>query len=249
MSTIKGIVINKVLNQHLYLAPEDVLVYAIGDVHGCNNEFEEMCRRMVTHAENQNKKAVIYSLGDLIDRGPGFYEVFDVAKRYDVRLIKGNHELNFVLERYGHKHCRSKERRKSHHVFDSLSSIQQQEVLDYIVSGDRYAEVVTPTTDFLLSHAPVVGEETSTPNMKTLWTYCSRNTPYIDSMLNSDGGSMVYVHGHQHWNYTPISDEDLVLKDSFNIDGGVVYGGALVGLCLNTLDLFEVQALRTYYDK
>lgn len=221
--------------------PDDTYVFAFGDVHGCHEELEEMCHKMTKYASEHGKAAQIWSLGDVIDRGPGLLEVFDVISDYNVRLIRGNHELNFLLECYGHKHCRSKERRKTHEAFNALNVDDQEFILDYIKASRNYAWFEINDTPFLISHAPVKEGVVNNNNL-TSWTFCSRNTPYGEEITKNS----VCIHGHQHWNYSPIDQESIKDRAWLNLDGGVVYGDALVGVCLNTLDLFEVEAKKTY---
>lgn len=78
--------------------PDEVRVYAIGDVHGCNKEFERLLERIdADHAVRPPLRQVIILLGDLVDRGPDSAGVvqraIELAKSgREVRLIAGNHE-------------------------------------------------------------------------------------------------------------------------------------------------------------
>ncbi len=68
-------------------------VLAIGDVHGCLDELQELLHQ----AEGQFD-AIVF-VGDLIDRGPKIIEtvdfVYELSGRMDVTVIRGNHDDKF----------------------------------------------------------------------------------------------------------------------------------------------------------
>lgn len=68
---------------------------AIGDIHGCALELEALIRKL-----NLKSGDRIVFLGDYIDRGPDSKRVVDVildlASRFEVIALKGNHEAMFI---------------------------------------------------------------------------------------------------------------------------------------------------------
>lgn len=67
--------------------------YVIGDVHGC---FDEMMR-LLKKIESQDAAAILYFVGDFIDRGPKVWEVLTWAMEHitpdgKYRAVRGNHE-------------------------------------------------------------------------------------------------------------------------------------------------------------
>ena len=67
--------------------------YVIGDVHGC---YDEMMR-LLANIEAKDPEAIIYFLGDFIDRGPEVWKVLDWAMEHitpdgKYRSVRGNHE-------------------------------------------------------------------------------------------------------------------------------------------------------------
>lgn len=78
--------------------PDDVRLYAIGDIHGCDAQFARLLDLIdADHAGRPPKRQMIVLLGDLVDRGPDSAGVVERALRLsqsrpDVRLIAGNHE-------------------------------------------------------------------------------------------------------------------------------------------------------------
>jgi hypothetical protein len=216
-------------------------VIAIGDVHGCAKEFEELCALITLKYTNP----LIVQVGDLIDRGPYFKEVFDVVKKYDVVTLTGNHELNFLLEYRGLKRCNSLARRESHDRMARLSTEDQESILEILDKSLNAVEINYDGEKILLSHSPIKGVE-SLNFTYNAWDCCTRNEPYDRTTLGAYEWKA--VHGHQHWNYTPIEDQ-IATNVAFNVDGGVVYGGELVGLEVFTEKSITVKAKKVYFNK
>lgn len=88
-------------------APDDVVLYAIGDIHGCIDPL----RRVMAQIDEDRARtrppyyAEIY-LGDYVDRGPDSAGVLDLliqrSRKRTTIFIKGNHDLmleEFVMGR------------------------------------------------------------------------------------------------------------------------------------------------------
>jgi len=233
-------------------------VYAIGDVHGCNSEMIELIEKCLVHCYKENKLAKIYLLGDLIDRGPDFFEVFLALQHTFVECIIGNHELNFYLERMG-KECRSRSRQISHEKFEALEEYQQEFVMKSI--GDMPNAVILEMFDdrgdlvpFLLSHSPIRNIEhivmDSVYSTLNAPQCCMRSTQIDMEALQKTTNGCIMVHGHQSWNFKPVpeqlEDQKKYSNKVINIDSGCVYGEKLTALCLNSLEVIDVQAKKAY---
>ena len=78
--------------------PDDVRVYAIGDIHGRADLFADLIARIAAdHAQRPEKRPILILLGDLIDRGADSAGVVaravDIAARPDeTHVLAGNHE-------------------------------------------------------------------------------------------------------------------------------------------------------------
>lgn len=66
-------------------------VIAIGDIHGCHQEFAELLARLDLTKEDR-----LILLGDLINRGPDSCKVIDLAREHRAVSLLGNHELRFL---------------------------------------------------------------------------------------------------------------------------------------------------------
>ena len=65
------------------------MVYVMSDLHGCYEKYVKMLKKI-----SFSKEDVLYILGDVVDRGPnGMKILLDIAKRENVILFRGNHDL------------------------------------------------------------------------------------------------------------------------------------------------------------
>ncbi len=73
-------------------------IYAIGDVHGCLREFDQLIRKIDKDLkDNPVKKHQLVCLGDYVDRGPDVKDVIERLMKLDKSdrdtvFLKGNHE-------------------------------------------------------------------------------------------------------------------------------------------------------------
>jgi hypothetical protein len=64
---------------------------AIGDIHGCHQEFAELIERLALTKQDQ-----LVLLGDLVNRGPDSRKVIDLARSHRAISLLGNHELRLL---------------------------------------------------------------------------------------------------------------------------------------------------------
>lgn len=77
--------------------PDDIVVYAIGDVHGRLDCLDDLLGQIDADPARGGRRAVLVFLGDLIDRGPESRGVVErvmamCAASEDVHCLCGNHE-------------------------------------------------------------------------------------------------------------------------------------------------------------
>jgi serine/threonine protein phosphatase 1 len=90
--------------QHSPAVPAGRLIYAIGDVHGCDDLLEKLLEEIERDAAaiRPETTPLLIFLGDYIDRGPASKAVVDrlVATAsqpmFEVRALMGNHEAAFL---------------------------------------------------------------------------------------------------------------------------------------------------------
>jgi len=64
---------------------------AIGDIHGCYQEFAELLARLELAPDDR-----LILLGDLVNRGPDSNKVIDLAREHRALSLLGNHELRLL---------------------------------------------------------------------------------------------------------------------------------------------------------
>lgn len=210
-------------------------VWCIGDVHGCLHEFDNL----VTKIKILNPTATIIQLGDLIDRGPYFLELFQLCKQENIKLVMGNHELNFIAEHVGLKPCRSRERAITHEKMKSYTESDQDFILEMM-----YSMLPSITVgQHLLTHSPLT-------NSKMNFARASACTYALSRQGDLDNACYVNknVHGHMHWEYVDIETQmKYNEKNVYNIDSGCVYGQYLLGFCLSHPTYIKEPSLKTYF--
>lgn len=87
--------------QSSYAIPSGERVYAIGDIHGRLDLFENLLPAIERDdAQRGPANTTIVLLGDLVDRGPDSAGVLEAARklkdRRTVRILQGNHEEMFL---------------------------------------------------------------------------------------------------------------------------------------------------------
>jgi predicted phosphodiesterase len=66
-------------------------IIAIGDIHGCHQEFADLLAAVALTPEDQ-----LVLIGDLINRGPDSCKVIDLAREHRAISLLGNHELRLL---------------------------------------------------------------------------------------------------------------------------------------------------------
>lgn len=88
---------NRNAQAQTYRVPPGERIYAVGDIHGCLDLFEQLTLKIEADDAARNRaNTTIILLGDLVDRGPASSGVVDaaikLAAKRNVRTLCGNHE-------------------------------------------------------------------------------------------------------------------------------------------------------------
>lgn len=232
-----------ILNKQDNTLITDKPVWAIGDVHGCAEEFEDM----IISIKEKDPNAIIFQLGDLIDRGEHLLDCFRVLGVYDINLILGNHELSFIQEYLGNKVCRSKARQHTHEQFTQLSKTWQDRILGIMCTAPTHFYVETGHSRWVLSHAPVL-QTVLDKDVNNALQFCltDQDNDYKESYLWARN-----IHGHCSWQYVDILQQIKENKMRINLDSGCVYGKQLTAIKLSDNitenDVIQIQAKQIYY--
>jgi bis(5'-nucleosyl)-tetraphosphatase (symmetrical) len=99
--------------------------YAIGDIQGCYDEL----RRLLDHIEFDPTRDKLWSVGDLVNRGPGSLAVLRWFKALGERavVVLGNHDLHLLALAAGNHR-----RTKSHTMDEVLNAPDRDELLHWL---------------------------------------------------------------------------------------------------------------------
>jgi serine/threonine protein phosphatase 1 len=61
-------------------------IAVIGDIHGCYEELKDLYKKILEYTKE------VYTVGDLIDRGPGSKQVIQFCIENNIKPVRGNHE-------------------------------------------------------------------------------------------------------------------------------------------------------------
>jgi hypothetical protein len=212
---------------------------AVGDIHGCHNEFAELLELLDLRAGDR-----LVLLGDLVNRGPNSPRVIDLARQAGSISLLGNHELRLL------KFRKTGDRKymKEHDIetYDALRpsdwayleamilTFEEPELNTVFVHGGflpdepwqkQPAEVVTRIQ---------VVDRDGRPRKRA-------DAPDAPSWADLWGGPPFVVYGH-----TP-RPEVYRLKWSLGIDTGCVMGGHLTAYVLPERRIVQVKARQRYF--
>lgn len=212
---------------------------AIGDIHGCHQEFAELLERVALAKEDQ-----LVLLGDLINRGPDSLKVLDLARERKALALLGNHELRLL----NYRRTQDKNFLKEH----DLETFAQLRPADW-----AYLEAM-PLTHYVAEFDTVFVHGGFLPGEP--WPKQPAAIVTRIQVIDRDGkprkrleapeaplwadlwsGPPFVVYGH-----IPMT-EVYKLKWSAGIDTGCVRGGALTAYLLPERRFVQVKARRRYY--
>lgn len=196
----------------------------IGDIHGCVAELESLLEKF----SFQPTVDEIYSVGDVIGKGPYPTETLKLLFSINAQMVLGNHEVY---------HLQLAKQNKPSHL--------PPEYMDWVISWPYYREL----TDFFVVHAgfdpryshPAQMDPKILTTIRTwdgIGVQLSResNPAWFDLMIPSKP----IIFGH--W-----AKRGLVYKPGFfGLDTGCVYGKSLTGYCPETQQLIQTKAEKAY---
>jgi len=100
--------------------------YAVGDIQGCYDEF----RQLLEHMEFDPATDKIWSVGDLVNRGPGSLQVLRWFKSLGEQavVVLGNHDLHLLALAAGNQKLAG----KSHTLHEVLAAPDRDELLHWL---------------------------------------------------------------------------------------------------------------------
>jgi len=212
---------------------------AVGDIHGCHQEFADMLARL---AVGRNDRLVL--LGDLVNRGPDSGKVIDLALESRAISLLGNHELRLL------KFRRSGEKKVlKEGDLDTLATLRSEHWAYLEAMSLRFEE---PALNTVLVHGGFLPDE---PWQKQTADVVTRiqvvdsegkpakraDAPDAPAWADLWTGPPFVVYGH-----TP-RPEVYKRKWSLGIDTGCVQGGHLTAYELTEKRFYQVKARQRYW--
>jgi hypothetical protein len=212
---------------------------AIGDIHGCATEFEQLLERL-----SPTKDDRLILLGDLINRGPDSPRVLELARRSGALALLGNHEAR--LRDYRRTKDISLIKKED---YDSLARLRATD-WDYIeqMKLSHYEKDI----DTVFVHAGflpgVAWQDQGADILTRIQMIDPHGTPRKRSECDKGKfwadmweGPPFVVYGH-----TP-RPSVYKSKWAIGIDTGCVLGGHLTALILPEKRFVQVSALKSYH--
>jgi len=225
-------------------APDDMRIYAIGDIHGCHDRLRRLHAAIEADAATAPARRRLVYLGDYVDRGPESRAVIETLLQpaptgFERIFLKGNHE-DFMLQvlddksvflpwltNGGDATCRSygiEPTAPPEGCDDLLGWLRQALVAALPASHRRFLADLAlhhVAGDYYFCHAgvrPGVALEAQGPE-DLMWI----REPFLSAKASH---GKVVVHGH-----TPVSEPER-RANRIGIDTGACYGGRLTALVL-----------------
>ena len=225
-------------------APDGMRLYAIGDVHGCNDKLAAVHAAIATDlARRPPADHRIIHIGDYTDRGPDSAGVIErlaamSARDPHVICLRGNHDqklLDFLTD--------PEEAAPAFFDFGGKATLKSYGVN---LRGQNYTGLARQLAEKMPAGHRIFLENLPTSVRFSDYFFChagirpgvplSEQTPHDLTWIREDflwdgrDHGVVVIHGH-----TPTQEPE-VRRNRINIDTGAVYGGALTCLALEGTD-------------
>lgn len=211
---------------------------AIGDVHGCAHEFEDLLKTLDIRSDDR-----IIQIGDLINRGPNSRVVVELARAYGVESILGNHELRLLTALRENRPEILKE-----YDLDTIKQLHSDD-WEYLERLPKFKYMGNENLVFVHGgflpnepwHTQSVEITTNIQVIDANGKAAKRSeAPDAPSWTKKWKGPQFVIYGH-----TP-EVEVIKHKYSIGIDTGCVYGGHLTAYIVEENRFVQIRARRTY---
>jgi len=230
--------------------PPGTRVYAVGDIHGRLDLFEELIRSIEQDdATRPAARTVVVLLGDLIDRGPDSAGVVARARAWsqtrDITLVMGNHEEMFLdsfskqgvlrsFMRYGGQATLLSYGLSPRVLAEADSEELQRLMAEAVPPEDRdflVGQKMVRLGDYVFVHAGVRPDQ---PLERQTGQDCRWIREPFLSHVGDFGG--VIVHGHT------VTEGPELLANRIGIDTGAYMSGRLTAIGLEGTRRWLIQA-------
>lgn len=230
------------------------MIYVTADIHGYYDAFMELLERIHFTEEDY-----LYVLGDTIDKGPESFRVLRyIMQTENMELILGNHE-EFLLEAlksrvYGKRNfidmklwCKHGGE-KTFKQFMKMSAEGQQEIFKFLSTRPLY-KIIGNT---VLVHGGVILHKEQYSSWEELLKEQDRQTLLWAKEEFLTHPFDINLEGRVIFGHTPTSEIQRVRGEEqtpgkvwidgkrMGIDGGYLFGGKLIAVCLDTDEIYYV---------
>ena len=212
---------------------------AIGDIHGCHEEFSELLRLIDLQPDDR-----LVLLGDLVTRGPNTPRVLELARAHRAISLLGNHELRLLNYRRTRDLKFVKE--------NDLETFDQLTAEDWTYLENMLLTYEDPDLNLVCVHGGFLPDIPWSKQPAEIITRiqvvdaagqpCKRaDAPEAPSWADLWNGPPFVVYGH-----TPRA-EIYKRKWSVGIDTACAMGGHLTAFILPEKRFVQVKARRPYF--
>ena len=212
---------------------------AIGDIHGCHEEFAELLALLKLTPEDR-----LILLGDLVNRGPNTPRVLELAREHHAISLLGNHELRLLNYRRTRDYKYVKEQ--------DLETFDQLKAEDWTYLEKMLLTYEEPELNIVCVHGGFLPNQPWLRQPAEIITRIQvvdregqprkrADSPDSPAWADLWSGPPFVVYGH-----TPRS-EIYRLKWSVGIDTGCVMGGHLTAYVLPEKRFIQVKARQRYF--
>lgn len=221
----------------------------VGDIHGCLDEFDDLLQKI--RYNRQFDRLIL--LGDLIDRGPYSLEMVQRARNMDLECLMGNHEFAFLKWYKSNKQVYEAKRFYTQFTDEDVNYIAQMP--PYIKLGDvvlvhaglrNGVQLENQKKDdcLYLRYTDINGEFISISKVLKLGVEATGAHFWTEFWKGPE--SVVYGH-NVHSFENPQIEEVAPGVTCYGIDTGCCFGGKLTALILETKQVVQIPARKTYY--
>lgn len=220
----------------------------VGDIHGCLDELVVLIARAGLTDEDR-----LIALGDVVDRGPGSWEVIDLLRsRPNTLALRGNHERKHLLWRDGHVEPARSQRAARH----DMGEERYAEALAWMETLPLYIEL----DEALLVHGYLAPGQPLHAQLETVLVGSMSASrvmaeAYGDHWQDRDEalwlaqyrGDRPLVVGHKNYGRRGqpwVRDDGM----AYGLDTGCCRGGRLTGLLVPGFEIVSVAARANHWD-
>lgn len=227
------------LQKNHCIEKEKKRIIAIGDVHGCAQELEQL----IALVEPQVRDRVIF-LGDLVNRGPDSHGVLQIARTLKADALIGNHEVRLL-----DFHQTGRTQGLKPHDFATIKQMTTQDWAFLRAMRDR---IYIRKLDTVFVHGGFHPFQAWQTQPRSLITEIQSlngagrpqrrsKDPTAPAWADLWAGPPFVIYGH-----TP-RPEVYRTPSSLGIDTACAMGGKLTACILPGMELVQVPAARVYY--